>query len=249
MSSHDTSASTTDVTTHAGIDLWRVQLATGEVRVMSLDALDDAFQAGIITESSPVLPPGATAWTRLADAAGLDAPSHESNVPSVAPMAVSIVGVDGRRDALRRTRRLLAARPRPRCARGRGVQAEARARVRRDRPRGALRRRSRLRRDAHGQHRRAREELAERAGAKAAAAAPPPAAVDLNEAAPAKTLTEEQKAKLAEADKAREAAAAAREAQRQKDRPSAPAKRGPREKTTTPFVNGGNKYDPLNGAL
>src|SRR4029079_15103842 len=59
--------------TEAGVELWRVQLMTGEVRGMSLDALDDAFQSGLIMESTPVLPPGATAWTKLADAAGLDA--------------------------------------------------------------------------------------------------------------------------------------------------------------------------------
>src|SRR4051794_24936555 len=45
-------------TTDSGIELWRVQLSTGELRAMSLDALDDAFQAGVINESTPVLPPG-----------------------------------------------------------------------------------------------------------------------------------------------------------------------------------------------
>jgi hypothetical protein len=260
MSSEDTPSTgheeDSHVTTHAGMDLWRVQLMTGEVRVMSVDALDDAFQAGIITESTPVLPPGATAWTRLADAAGLDdassgssgsSGSHESNVPSLAPMAVSLSESTGNAtpygaradhslpdldlDALEDE----AFKPK----RGRvfaviglaalfvGGLGFAATRV------GNIA-------DA------AKSSLS---APKAAAVAPPPAAVDLNEAAPGKTLTEEQKAKLAEADKARAVAAAAREAQRQKDRPSAPAKRGPREKTTTPFVNGGNKYDPLNGAL
>src|SRR4051812_41657201 len=76
--------------TESTTELWRVQLMTGEVRTMTLDALDEAFQSGLIMESTPVLPPGATAWTKLADAAGLDAPSAESNVPSVAPLAVSI---------------------------------------------------------------------------------------------------------------------------------------------------------------
>jgi len=239
--------STTDVNTHAGMDLWRVQLATGEVRVMSLDALDDAFQAGTITESSPVLPPGATVWTRLADAAGLDAPSHESNVPSVAPMAVSLSESMG--DATPYGARPDLSLPdldldaledeafKPKRGRVFAVIGIAALFV------GGL-----------GFAATRMGNIAENAKSslsapKAAAVAPPPAAVDLNEAAPGKTLTEEQKAKLAEADKAREAAAAAREAQRKKDHPSAPTKRGPREKTTTPFVNGGNKYDPLNGAL
>lgn len=247
MTLSDDTPSTTDVNTHAGMDLWRVQLATGEVRVMSLDALDDAFQDGTITESSPVLPPGATVWTRLADAAGLDAPSQESNVPSVAPMAVSLSESTG--DATPYGARPDLSLPdldldsledeafKPKRGRVFAVIGIAALFV------GGL-----------GFAATRMGNIAENAKSslsapKAAAVAPPPAAVDLNEAAPGKTLTEEQKAKLAEADKARATAAAAREAQRAKDRPSAPAKRGPREKTTTPFVNGGNKYDPLNGAL
>ena len=243
MSSHDNTAS-------MSTDLWRVQLATGEVRAMTLDALDDAFQANIITESTPVLPPGATAWTRLADAAGLDTatpPSHESNVPSVAPMAVSLgestgdatpygarldlspdLDIDALEDEAFKPKRGrifavigLAAL----CAGGLGFAATRVGNIA-DVARSSL----------------------SAPGPKAAAAAPPPA-VDLNDVTPGKTLTEEQKAKLAEADKAREAAAAARDAKRKQDRPSAPTRRGARDKTTTPFVNGGNKYDPLNGAL
>ena len=254
MSSEDATPSTghaedSHVTTHAGMDLWRVQLMTGEVRVMSVDALDDAFQAGIITESTPVLPPGASAWTRLADAAGLDAPTHESNVPSVAPMAVSISESTGAALYPARAQGSDLSLPdvdldaledeafKPKRGRVFAVIGLAALFV------GGL-----------GFAATRMGNIADVAKSSlhapnAAAAAPPPAAVDLNEAAPAKALTEEQKAKLADADKARAAAAAAREAQRQKDRPSAPAKRGPREKTTTPFVNGGNKYDPLNGAL
>jgi hypothetical protein len=81
---------------------------------------------------------------------------------------------------------------------------------------------------------------------KAAAATPPPEAVDPStlEGSRARALTEDQKAKLAEADKAREA----KEAQKKKDRPAPPARRAPHEKSA-PFVNGGNKFDPLNGAL
>ncbi len=254
MSSEDATPSTgheedSHGTTHAGMDLWRVQLMTGEVRVMSVDALDDAFQAGLITESTPVLAPGATAWIRLGDAAGLDAPSHASNVPSVAPMAVSISASTGAAtpyaagasadlslpdvdlDALedeafkpKRGRVFAVIGLAALFVGGLGFTATRMGNI------GDV----------------AKSSLS---APKAAAAAPPPAAVDLNEAAPAKTLTEGQKAKLADADKARVAAAAAREAQRQKDHPPSPVKRGPRGKTTTPFVNGGNKYDPLNGAL
>ena len=254
------SASTTDVSTHEGLELWRVQLGTGEVRVMSLDALDDAFQSGLIDESTPVLPPGAVAWTKLADAAGLDAPAapppspsgrageaQVDNVPSIAPLAVSLsdtgkatpygqspyalpdLDIDSMHDEAFKPRKgrvfafigvavILAG--------GLGFAATKMGNIASS----------------------ATNSLSA-APEKAAAAAPPPAAVDVPPASPGKTLTDEQKAKLAEADKAREAAAAAREAKRAKDRPSSPARRGPREKTSQPFVNGGNKFDPLNGAL
>jgi len=258
-------ASTTDVTTHGGLDLWRVQLGTGEVRVMSLDALDDAFQSGLIDESTPVLPPGAVAWTKLADAAGLDAPAPPAppaspaspaevdNVPSIAPIAVSLsnsetqttgnatpygqspyslpdLDIDSMHDEAFKPRKgrvfafiglavVLAG--------GLGFAATKMGNIASS----------------------ATSSLSAPNPDKAAAAAPPPAAVDVPPATPAKTLTDEQKAKLAEADKAREAAAAAREAKRAKDRPSSPARRGPREKSSQPFVNGGSKFDPLNGAL
>jgi len=251
MSSQQATESSTDVTTHAGMDLWRVQLATGEVRVMSLDALDDAFQSGLITESTPVLPPGAAAWTKLADAAGLDAPAApDGNVPSVAPMAVSVaestgdatpyanhspyslpdLDIDAMNDEAfnpKRGRVFAAIGLAVVLVGGLGFAATKAGNIA-----GA-----------------ASNSLSAPGAEKAAAAAPPPAAVDVNTAAPAKTLTDEQKTKLAEADKAREAAAAARDAKRAKDRPSGPARRGPREKSSQPFVNSGNKYDPLNGAL
>jgi hypothetical protein len=248
-------ASSTDVTTHAGMDLWRVQLATGEVRVMSLDALDDAFQSGLITESTPVLPPGAVAWTKLADAAGLDAsppPADAGNVPSVAPMAVSLsdtgdatptsyanqspyslpdLDIDAMHDEAFK----------PKKGRGLAVIGLAVVLV------GGL---GFAATKVGNISSSASNSLSISAAPVAPAAAqPPPAAVDVNTGAPAKTLTDEQKAKLAEADKAREAASAAAAAKRAKDRPSGPARRGPREKSSQPFVNSGNKFDPLNGAL
>ena len=242
--------SSTDVNTHSGMDLWRVQLATGEVRVMSLDALDDAFQSGLITESTPVLPPGAAAWTKLADAAGLDAPAApEGNVPSVAPMAVSLAETTGNATPYEMSPYSLPDLDidsmhdeafKPKKGRVFAIIGLAVVLV------GGL---GFAATKAGNIASSASNSLSAPAAEKAAAAQPPPAAVDVNTAAPAKTLTDEQKAKLAEADKAREAAAAAREAKRAKDRPSGPARRGPREKTSQPFVNGGNKFDPLNGAL
>lgn len=234
-------------------DLWRVQLGTGEIRAMSLDALDEAFQAGIIDEGTPVLAPGATSWTKLADAAGLDAPMQDmpdANVPSVAPLAVSVDASSahhfGRHvvpapDASLPDLDLDSLEPdafKPKRGRvfvgiglavmlvgGLGFAA------------------TRLGSITSGVS--ATSSLSAPPPAKAAAATPPPEAVDLNAATQGKTLTEEQRQKLIDADKAREAAAA----QKRKDRPTAPARRAPMEKSGTPFVNSGNKYDPLNGAL
>ncbi len=251
--------SSTDVTTHAGMDLWRVQLATGEVRVMSLDALDDAFQSGVITESTPVLPPGASAWTKLADAAGLDAGESANaanadggNVPSVAPMAVNVAETTGNATPYFQSQSPYSLPDldidemhdeafKPRKGRVFAFLGLAVVLV------GGLGfAATRLGGDIASS---ASNSLSATGAEKAAAAQPPPAAVDVNQAAPAKVLTDEQKAKLAEADKAREAAANARDAKRAKDRPAGPAKRGSREKTSQPFVNGGSKFDPLNGAL
>jgi hypothetical protein len=232
--------------TDAGIDLWRVQLATGEVRAMSLDALDDAFQSGLISESTPVLPPGATVWTKLADAAGLDQPATDGTVPSVAPLAISMAESTGDATPYARSSGLSdididalndqAFKPKKgRVLAGIGLAllvagglGFAATRV------GDVASSSQSSLSAHT------------AESNKAAAAAPHIAVDLNEAFPAAQLTEEQKARLVEADKAREA----REALKRKDRPSGPARRSgtPRDKSA-PFVNGGNKYDPLNGAL
>lgn len=69
-------------------DIWRVQLATGEVRIMSLDELDRAFDAGYISARTNVLAPGSMTWTTLGDAAGLEDPQVEPT-PSLSPMAIA----------------------------------------------------------------------------------------------------------------------------------------------------------------
>ena len=236
--------------TDAGIDLWRVQLGNGEIRAMSLDALDDAFQAGTIDEGTPVLAPGATAWSNLADAAGLDAPA-EQPVNSLAPIAVALdvhsTGAATRYDARvppadlslpdldldtlepdafkpKKGRVFVAIGLAVMFVGGLGFAATRLAPVTSS----------------------AANALRAEAARKAAAAAPAQAAEDENAAARLKMLTEEQRVKLLEADKAREA----REAAKRKDHPPPPPRRsGPQPKSATPFVNGGSKYDPLNGAL
>ncbi|HVH44741.1 MAG TPA: hypothetical protein VM925_20450, partial [Labilithrix sp.] len=69
-------------------ELWRVQLGTGEIRTMTLDGLDRAFDEGLIDARVPVLAPGSSNWTTLGEAAGLDDGSLEQT-PSLSPVALS----------------------------------------------------------------------------------------------------------------------------------------------------------------
>lgn len=248
MSSFD-SAESTD----AGIDLWRVQLGSGEVRVMSLDALDDAFQSGTIDENTPVLAPGTATWSKLGEAAGLggegaEEPAPVSNVNSLAPIAVdayptgpatryvppaeiSLPDID--LDTLdegafkaKKGRVYAGIAMAAVIVCGLGFAATRLAPVTSS----------------------AANALSAEAAMKAAGNAPQKAAEDERAAARLSALTEEQRIKLLEADKAREARDAAKRA---KDHPAPPAGRrsGPQPKSGTPFQNGGDKFDPLNGAL
>ncbi len=58
-------------------DLWHVQLASGEVCLMTLDQLDDAFNTGVISENTYLWQEGATGWVTLREVAGLDADEAE----------------------------------------------------------------------------------------------------------------------------------------------------------------------------
>src|SRR5688572_28079952 len=69
-------------------EIWRVQLESGEVRAMTLDALDAAFDQGLVNERSKVLAPGATSWQRLGAIAGLDQEVVPEMTPSLSPMAI-----------------------------------------------------------------------------------------------------------------------------------------------------------------
>lgn len=70
-------------------ELWRVQLGTGEVRMMTIDELDRAFDAGFIHSRTNVLAPGSFKWTTLGEAAGLDEQPYVEQTPSLAPMAIA----------------------------------------------------------------------------------------------------------------------------------------------------------------
>jgi hypothetical protein len=54
-------------------DLWHVQLGSGDVVMMTLEELDDAFQGGSIHENTYLWQEGATGWVTLREVAGLDA--------------------------------------------------------------------------------------------------------------------------------------------------------------------------------
>jgi hypothetical protein len=53
-------------------ELWYVQMDSGELRELTLDELDEAFNAGLIHENTFVMEVGATEWQTLADVAGLN---------------------------------------------------------------------------------------------------------------------------------------------------------------------------------
>jgi hypothetical protein len=67
-------------------DRWHVQLGSGQVCMMTLDLLDDAFQDGLIHEGTLVCREGTREWKTLAEVAGLvDDAQPGVGTPSVAP--------------------------------------------------------------------------------------------------------------------------------------------------------------------
>jgi len=56
---------------------WYVQFDSGDVRLMTLDELDQAFEAGEVHAQTYLIQVGETNWQSLADVAGLDDESNE----------------------------------------------------------------------------------------------------------------------------------------------------------------------------
>jgi hypothetical protein len=85
-------------------EMWHVQLPTGELCVMTLDQLDEAFQSGLINESTHVLQAGGTVWAKLGDIAGIeggDAPeasgaTDAGPAPEAAPAPLALESVTER---------------------------------------------------------------------------------------------------------------------------------------------------------
>lgn len=72
-----------------GGDAFHVMFAAGELRILSLDELDEAFNSGKIDERTFVLSPGSSEWTRLGELLGLDeAPAAPAPVPQPAARPV-----------------------------------------------------------------------------------------------------------------------------------------------------------------
>lgn len=70
---------------------WYVQFDSGEVRLMTLEELDGAFEAGEVHENTFVIQVGETKWQTLADVAGLnDEESEEPEAPEAEPETTTL---------------------------------------------------------------------------------------------------------------------------------------------------------------
>jgi hypothetical protein len=67
-------------------DHWYVKLSDGDVHRVTLDQLDEAFQAGHIDGETMVLASGATQWTKLGALAGIDDAEEVEPIESAAPV-------------------------------------------------------------------------------------------------------------------------------------------------------------------
>ena len=232
----DTDASSD--TSDTSMDIWYVRLDAGDVRVLTLEQLDDWFQRGRITGKTEVLAEGETTWRTLAEVAGLDdEPAKPVIAPPLSappPPVVSDVGADLDFDvppALRSSKK-----------KGVGIAFGVTVAVigvalvvtkwgaRADGPASA----------------------AANAAANAATqvtapppkvdppAAPPPAAKP--------TLTDDQRKALLSADRARDKAREERAAKIKASKPR-PVRTRRAPKSGNPFRKGGDKFDPLNSSL
>jgi hypothetical protein len=242
---------------------WHVQIEAGDVRLWTLDQLDAAFKAELVDESTFVLEVGKTEWMQLgtllgggeegssseaeeacAPAPAVNAPAPVLNIApvmfveppntmspySTAPMASDIDDLDSPASFRGSSRK------RP-IAIGVGIALLA-AGVAVFASRGAS-----SSTDQAAATQVAAAPPAPVAPTPAPAADPPATAQDNSLAA---RLTQDQRQKLADADKAREAKTAAQQKTRAA---AAPRHSGHKTKEKGPFQTGGDKYDPLNAKL
>ena len=219
-------------------ELWYVKTADGDVDRMTLDQLDEAFNDGRIDENVSVLPAGESKWARLGTLLGLDQPPTALPPTPVAfaamPNSMRPVSIDLSDD--------LDATPFRKKSRkgvfiGAAVGVIALVGV-------AFAATQSGRIDAS----KATATIAAPPPVTAAPPPPPPPApVPTTTAAPVPDtrFTDDQKAKLTAADKARDDKAKSRKKARGTGNPWHPSAKV----KSQGFTTGGNKYDPLNANL
>jgi hypothetical protein len=68
-------------------ETWFMRVPTGEVEVVTAEALEDAFRCGLADARTPVRSVGSKVWTTLAEVAGIDTSSPEE-LGSLLPVAL-----------------------------------------------------------------------------------------------------------------------------------------------------------------
>jgi hypothetical protein len=226
-------------------NLWYVKTADGDVHRVTLDQLDEAFQAGRIEDDVMVLGPGQTKWAKLSVLLGLDEPPKPSPVTpyaAVVPNSLRPVSMDLSLDlddnAFKKKSRkgLVIGTVVGILAIFGGILFANRAHIGGSDSSAAAA---------------AVPATPPVTAAPPPAPAPPPPATAAATPPPAETasaaskLNDDQKAKLAAADKALEAKAKARK----KNRATSAGVPAVRKYKSQGFTTGGSKYDPLNASM
>ena len=224
-------------------DLWYVKTGDGDVDRMTLDQLDEAFNGGHIDENVMVLPAGEETWVKLGTLLGLDQPAPAPVAlpptpaafalpPSLRPVSLDLTSDLDDPPFKKKSRKGIVVGALAGAAVLAGVVFAA----------------------VHGAG------PIDSTTATAALAAPPPATAQPEPPPPAAPtpaatttaaplpdhgLTDEQKAKLTAADKARDDKAKSRKKARGAGNPS----HGSGKIKSQGFTTGGSKYDPLNSSL
>jgi hypothetical protein len=215
-------------------ELWYVKTADGDVDRMTLDELDEAFNDGRIDENVTVLPAGESKWVRLGALLGLDQPPPTPVAFAAMPNSMRPVSIDLSDD-------MDAAPFRQKSRKGVFVGATV----------GAIALVGVIFAATHSGGVSASAATATIAAPPPVTAAPPPppspAPVPTTTAAPVPDtrFTDDQKAKLAAADKARDEKAKSHK----KARGTGNAYHPSGKIKSQGFTSGGNKFDPLNANL
>lgn len=220
-------------------DLWYVKTPDGDVHRVTLDQLDEAFQAGRIDGKVMVLPSGATRWQTLGELAGLDDAPPPARTAAPTPSSFRPVSMDLSldEDAFKKKspKRLAIGAIASVFVLCGGILVANRAHV-----------------SGAGTSSAAAAAITTPPPATVAAPPPPPsdpqpAPVAAAAASSAPQLTDDQKQKLAAADKTLQDKSKARKKTRG-TATVAGSSHGAKYKSQG-FTTGGNKYDPLNSSL